>query len=31
MNYGQHYGPVYYKEADMHNYLDEVAVFYGIL
>ena len=31
MNYGQHYGPVYYKEADIHNYLDEMAVFYGIL
>jgi len=31
MNYGQHYGPVYYKEADMHNYMDEMAVFYGIL
>ena len=31
MNWGQHYGPVYYKEADLHNYLDEVAVFYGIL
>ena len=31
MNWGQHYGPVYYKEADMHNYLDEMAVYYGIL
>ena len=31
MNYGQHYGPVYYKEADVHNYMDEMAVFYGIL
>ena len=31
MNWGQHYGPVYYKEADMHSYLDEMAVFYGIL
>ena len=31
MNYGQHYGPVAYKETDMHSYLDEMAVFYGIL
>ena len=30
-NYGQHYGPVAYKETDMHSYLDEMAVFYGIL